>query len=446
MKRPIVSAGWALAAEAVTFTSLYLAAGALMPLLVLYQEQWQLPATLLTLTFAVFAVGFLAAVLTLGSLSDHVGRRPVLIGALIIQLASNVLLLVAPDIGWVIAGRIVQGVATGIATTAFTAALVELAPPNRKGLGAILGSVSLTGGLAVGSLLAGLAIQITDIANSVVFIVLTIVTMLGIVVVVLSPETVSRAPGAMRSLIPRVAVPPSARSEFAAAVPAVAAIWTLSGLFGGLAPSMVRSVFGLNSGLLNGLCGFVAPAASAVIGLAFARLAPRRAMTVGICASIVGAIGIIGGASGAGLTIMIIGQTIAGAGFGASFAAALRLVLPLAAAHQRAGIAAAIYLVSYSAFGVPVVIAGHLTATIGLVPTVFWYSASSVLLSLVSLGAQLRLMRRRPTSLAVRRFGDPRALPQDARHRQIRVEHHQVGGGARDEPLTGQSQRPGGIE
>jgi predicted MFS family arabinose efflux permease len=446
MRRPIVTAGWALAAEAATFTSLYLAAGAMMPLLVLYQEQWQLPATLLTLTFAVFAVGFLAAVLTVGSLSDHVGRRPVLIGALIIQLASNVLLLVAPDIGWVIAGRIVQGVATGIATTAFTAALVELAPPNRKRLGAILGSVSLTGGLAIGSLLAGLAIQITDIANTVVFVVLTVVTMIGIVVIVLSPETVTSAPGAIRSLIPHVAVPPAARSEFAAAVPAIAAIWMLSGLSGGLAPSMVRSVFGLNSGLLNGLCGFVAPAASAVTGLAFARLPPRRAMTIGICASIVGAIGIIGGASGAGLTIMIIGQTIAGAGFGASFAAALRLVLPLAAAHQRAGIAAAIYLVSYSAFGVPVVIAGELTATTGLVPVVFWYSASSVLLSLVSLGAQLRLMRHRPKSLPGHRFGDPRAVPQDARHRKIRIEHDQVGGCARDQPLAGQSQSPGGIE
>src|SRR4051812_15695137 len=316
MRRPIVSAGWALAAEAVTFTSLYLAAGALMPLLVLYQEQWQLPATLLTLTFAVFAVGFLAAVLTVGSLSDHVGRRPVLIGALIIQLVSNALLLFAPDIGWVIAGRIVQGIATGIATTAFTAALVELAPPNRKRLGAILGSVSLTGGLAVGSLLAGLAIQLTDIANAVVFSVLIIVTMLGIGVVVLSPETVTRAPGAIRSLIPRLAVPPPARSEFAAAVPAICAIWMLSGLSGALAPSMIRGVFGLNSGLLNGLCGFVAPAASTVIGLAFARLAPRRAMTIGIWASIVGAIGIIGGASGAGATIMIIGQMIAGAGFG----------------------------------------------------------------------------------------------------------------------------------
>ena len=149
----------------------------------------------------------------------------------------------------------------------------------------------------------------------------------------------------------------------------IAAIWMLSGLSGGLAPSMVRSVFLLNSGLLNGLSGFIAPATSAVIGLAFARLDPRRAMTIGIYAS------------------------IAGAGFGASFTASLRLIFPLAAAHQRAGVVAGIYIVSYIAFGVPIVIAGQLAGPLGLVPTVFWYSAVTVLLALISLRAQLQLRR-----------------------------------------------------
>ena len=387
------TAGLALTGAAITFTSLYLAAGALMPLLVVYQEQWKFPAALLTLAFAVFAIGFLAAVLTLGSLSDHVGRRPVLIGALIIQLASNITFLVAPDIGWVIAGRIVQGAATGAATTAFTAALVELAPPNGKRLGTILGSVGLTGGLGVGSLLAGLAIQLTTTANSIIFIVLTIITILGIVVIALSPESVTRAPGALRSLVPRVAIPPATRTEFAAAAPVIAAIWMLSGLSGGLAPSMVRSVFLLNSGLLNGLSGFIAPATSAVIGLAFARLDPRRAMTIGIYASIVGAVAIISGVFAGSLAIMLIGQAIAGAGFGASFTASLRLIFPLAAAHQRAGVVAGIYIVSYIAFGVPIVIAGQLAGPLGLVPTVFWYSAVTVLLALISLRAQLQLRR-----------------------------------------------------
>ncbi|MDT5398932.1 MAG: hypothetical protein QOK33_2163 [Mycobacterium sp.] len=372
--------------EAIAFTSLYAAAGALMPLLVVYQEQWQFPPMLLTLAFAVFAVGFLAAVLTVGSLSDHVGRRPVLVGALIIQLISNVMFLVAPDVEWVIAGRIVQGLATGAATTAFTAALVELAPPHRKGLGAVLGSVGLTGGLAVGSLLAGLAIQFTTAPNAIVFTVLTVVTMLGIVA--LAPETVTRAPGALRSLIPRVAVPPTARREFAAAAPVIAAVWMVAGLSGGLAPSMVHSVFGVNSGLLSGLSGFGSPAMSAVSGLAFARLHPRRAMTIGIFASIGGAIGIVSGILGGSLAIMLIGQAIAGAGFGASFTASLQLIVPLAAAHQRAAVVASVYLVSYLAFGVPIVIAGQLVEPVGLVPTVFWYTVTTVVLALIGLRVQ----------------------------------------------------------
>ena len=393
-RRATLPAGLALTGEAITFTSLYLAAGALTPLLVVYKDQWKFPAALLTLAFAVYAVGFLVALLALGSLSDHVGRRPVLIGALIIQLASNVMFLVAPDIEWVIAGRIVQGAATGAATTAFTAALVEVAPPNRKRLGTTLGSVGVTGGLAFGSLLAGLAIQFTTTANSIIFLVLTIITILGIVVVALSPESMTRTPGALRSLIPRVAIPPPTRREFAAAAPVIAAVWMLAGLSGGLAPMMVRSVFGLDSGLLNGLSGFIAPAASAVIGLAFARLDSRRAMTIGIYASIVGALGIMSGVLAGSLAVMISGQAIAGVGFGASFTASLRLIFPLAAANQRAGVVAVIYIISYVALGVPIVIAGELAGPLGLVPTVFWYSAVTVLLALVSLGAQLKLGRR----------------------------------------------------
>jgi MFS family permease len=62
------------------------------------------------------------------------------------------------------------------------------------------------------------------------------------------------------------------------------------------------------------------------------------------------------------LTVMIVGQVIAGLGLGAAFSASLRLIFPLAAAHQRAGIVAGIYVVAYVAFGLPVVIAGQLAA------------------------------------------------------------------------------------
>jgi MFS family permease len=154
---------------------------------------------------------------------------------------------------------------------------------------------------------------------------------------------------------------------------------------------LVRSVFGVNSGLLNGLSGSVAPATSALVGLALGRFDPRRAMTVGIHASVIGLVCIVGGVSVGSLTVMIVGQAIAGAGFGASFTASLRLVVPLATVHERAAVVAAVYLVSYTAFGVPIVLAGQFAGPLGMVPTVFWFGVIAVVLALVSLGAQRRL-------------------------------------------------------
>jgi MFS family permease len=193
---------------------------------------------------------------------------------------------------------------------------------------------------------------------------------------------------------PSVAIPPAARTEFLAAAPVVAAVWMLAGLSGGLAPSMVHSVFHRDSGLLDGLAGFIAPAVSVVVGLSFARVDARRAMSIGIWASMIGSIGIIGGAAAGNLATMFVGQAIAGLGFGAAFTAALGLIIPLVAAHQRAAVVAGIYVVSYVGLGVPVVIAGQLTGVLGVVATVGWYSAVVVILALVSLGAQRRLERR----------------------------------------------------
>jgi MFS family permease len=408
--RSVIPQAAVFVATAITFTSVYLATGALTPLLVAYRDQWHFASAQLTLAFAVYAVGFLAALLVLGPLSDHLGRRPVLIGALAVHLASNVLFLMAPNIGWVVAGRIVQGIAQGAATTAFTAALVELATPKQQRLGAILGSAGVTAGLGGGSLLAGIAIQLISPANSVIFIVLTLVTLVGTGVIALSPETVPRSPGAVRSLVPRLSIPKAARVEFFAAAPVVAAIWMLAGLSGGLAPSMVGTVFHHSSGLLNGVAGFVAPATSAVVGLAFARVNSRLAMTIGIYASVLGALGIIMGVLAGSLALMFVGQCIAGIGFGASFTAALRLILPLVAVNQRASIVAALYVVSYLALGIPIIIAGRITAQLGVVTTVVWYTAATVLLSLGSLAAQLALGHNR----APRQAGDLTVLTAHA--------------------------------
>lgn len=390
----VVLATTAFIGAAVSFTSLYLAAGAPTPLLVLYQDQWAFPAVVLTLAFAAYSVGFLVALLTVGSLSDHLGRRPVILGALVVQLISVVMFLLAPDIGLVAVARVVQGIATGAATSAFTAILVELAPTRRKRLATILGTVGVTGGLSVGALLTGVAIEYTDDANTIVFATIGVLTILGIVIVALSPETATKKRGALRSLIPQITVPAAARREFAAAAPVILSIWMLAGLSLGLAPTIVRNVFQLDSGLLNGFCGFISPAVSAIIAVVFTRVHPRHAIRLGIYASVIATALIVVAVLTGSLATMIGGQVVAGLGFGAAFSASLQLIFPLAAAHERAGLVAAIYVVAYIAFSLPVVASGQLAVVLGLPAAVSWYGAVTILLALVSLIAQLRLAKR----------------------------------------------------
>src|SRR4051812_13809614 len=209
----------AFGAVAAVFAAFFLAAGAPTPLLALRQEQWGFSAGTLTLAFAVYALALLAAVLVGGTLSDHLGRRPVLLAALLGELGAMAVFLAAPDIGWVVVARVVQGLATGLGTSAFSAAIVEHAPDRLKRLGTSFGGPAAAGGLGLGALLTGAAVQFTSDPNTLVFGVLAVVMVVGFVVVLLTGETVTRRPGALRSLDPRISLPAHVRREFLGGIP-----------------------------------------------------------------------------------------------------------------------------------------------------------------------------------------------------------------------------------
>src|SRR5690349_8276625 len=151
----------ALGGSVMATTAVAFAAGAGSPLFVVYQRQWGFPDWQLTAAFAVYAVALLATLLVAGSLSDHIGRRRVVAGALVLMLTASALFLAADGIGWVVAARAVQGIATGAATATFTAMIVELAPPPRKRSAALITSAAPVGGLALGAFGAGLAARYT---------------------------------------------------------------------------------------------------------------------------------------------------------------------------------------------------------------------------------------------------------------------------------------------
>src|SRR4029450_8342 len=163
-----------------------------------------------------------------GALSDHVGRRPVLAAALLLQAAAMVLFLLADGVGWLLAARVVQGLSGGALTGALGAALLDFQRGDRP-IGALVNSASPGVGLALGASGAGLLVQLVAEPTAWIFGTLTAFCLLAAAGVRLLPESSPRIPGALASLRPQVHVPASQRRAVVVALPRLVLTWGLGG-------------------------------------------------------------------------------------------------------------------------------------------------------------------------------------------------------------------------
>ena len=379
---------------AAVFAAFFFAAGAPTPLLSLRQQEWGFSAAVLTIAFSIYALGLLASLLVGGSLSDHIGRRPVMLAALYGELASMMVFLLAPSIFWVVVARALQGLATGLATSSFNAAISEHAPAHLKKFAGALTGASVAGGLGIGALLAGAAVQFSPDANTLIFAALSGVMVLAIVFVSRTAETASQRPGALRSLTPRLEIPAGIRSEFLAGIPVHIAGWMFPALFLGLSPAVLRLHFAVDGGLAAGFTSFLGPFAAAVSSFVFARHPARRSTLLGVILILAGILLVLLGLNETWLPAVWVGAVLGGIGFGASFGGQLRLIGPHIEPHQRAGVFSGIYAAAYLAFSVPLIIAGQLVPLLGLVPTLQAYGAAIIAFAVMGIVVQAVRMQR----------------------------------------------------
>jgi predicted MFS family arabinose efflux permease len=326
------------------------------PLYALYQAQWHFSPITTTIIFGVYALAVLAALLVAGSLSDHVGRRPVLLGAIAVQAAVMLVFATAGGVPQLLIARVLQGLSTGAAAGAVGAGLLDL----HKTRGTVANAVGPITGTATGAIASGLLVQYLPAPTHLVYLVLLLVFVLQALGVLLMAETASTRPGALASLRPHFALPQATRRPFLRAVPALVAIWALAGLYGSLGPALVRLLVGANSFVLAGLALFVLAGSGALTVLLIQAVGPRTMLLLGTLLLILGVGITLVAISSAAAAAFFAGTAIAGVGFGATFQGALRSVLPLAGPQERAGVLSLLYLVSYLALGLPAVLAGIL--------------------------------------------------------------------------------------
>ena len=388
---PRPAAFWLVAA---TVTTLLAASSAPSPLYAVYQAEFGFSSATLTAIFAVYVLALLMSLLTVGRLSDFVGRRPVLAVALLVQAAAMAVFLAADGVTALFVARVVQGLATGAAIGVLGAYLLDLQPPGGSRLGSLINSVAATGGLGVGAVVAGLLLQYGPQPTRLIFEVFVLAFLILAAAVAVLPETVRRRPGARAALRPRVSVPVAARSAFLRSTPTMVATWMLGGLMLSVGGSLLATVFGQQNHAVVGVVLGAFAGAAALASALLRNKSPEFMTVLGAGLLVVGAMVVAVSVATSSATVFVIGTVVAGIGFGPAFLGAFRSVSQLAADHERAALISAIFVVSYLAFSVPAVIAGILIVVVGLAPTALGYAALVAAVAAGTVVEQLLTRRR----------------------------------------------------
>lgn len=324
-----------------------------------------------TLLYAVPVVlVILPGLLVFGTLSDVAGRRALVLAGLAAFAVGDVAFILAGDTAWLFAARLAQGLGIALATAASTATLSDSAgglrrdPIAAQRMAALAGTISITGGLAVGPLVGGLLAQyapaprITPLAAHLGLVAIAFALALSI------PGRPAGAPGRWRLTVPRI--PDTIRPRFRVIAVAEFLCWAVLGLFSAVIASLLGSI--LHTGNLALTAGglFVMIATSAVAQLRAPRLAPLSAQVAGLYVLAGGLVLLLAAEGTASVALAVLAMVGSGVGHGLVFAGNLAEITVATPAAERGAVLGAIYFVNYAGLGVPVICVGVLSLWTGL--------------------------------------------------------------------------------
>lgn len=367
-------------------------ASAPSPFYPLLQQQLGFSSLVMSEIFAIYAIALLATLLVAGSISDHVGRRPVLSIGFVLLAVSAAGFELSGTVSALLLARVVQGIACGLLLSTLSAAITDLEPPEFKGIAAICNSVIPLIGLAVGALASGFAMEYLAAPKFDMFNGIAAASLVLALATWTLPETSPRHEGLLQALKPRVGLPIEVRSTFWQGAPALFAGWATGGLYLSLGALIISHVFGIQNVIVQGFVVALLAGVGALASFTARNYSARQTMLFGTAALSVGTVATLFGIQYENLVLYLIALAVVGAGFGTCFYGFIRSIIPLVPADVRGETFAALFCISYLAFGLPVVIAGLLVPLLGLKVVVIGYG--SLIASLAALAGLMRKLGR----------------------------------------------------
>jgi hypothetical protein len=377
---------------AVAFAFLIVMAFATLPspLYGLYRERDGLSALTITIVYAIWAAGTIAALVAVPSIAERIGRRGVMVAAVAIMFVAAVLLAAWQDLPGLLVGRLLTGLSVGLAAGTAITYLIELGlradpnipPPRARTIGT---SVNV-GALGVGPLVAGcLAAWVSHPLT------LPYLVWMALGVVALAGLALAQETGA----------PAAARAPFSVRIPAPAGAATMAafaanGLFAGLSGLLLATTFHRTSHALAGATLFIVFTAGVLAQLATGGLRASRVFALGTVSMLVGLVVLVTAVRLAppSLALFLISGGLIGAGAGAVFKGTTGLVLDGTAPEHRVAMTAELLIALFVGLSVPVIGAGvALDRGASPADTVLGFA---ILVGLGVAGAAWGLLARRP--------------------------------------------------
>jgi MFS family permease len=362
------------------------------PLYETYSRLWGFSPVVLTLVYATYAIGVLAALLLAGRASDEAGRRPVLLIAIGGLIVASLLFLLAESVVWLFVARMVQGLATGLALGTASAGLLDFHPrQDPEGVGLTNGVVSAAG-LGLGALASSALVQLLPAPRLLPYVLLLVLFAITLLGVLLMPEPVS-SPSRLRLTPQRPRVPVSVRGPFMIAALSVTSAYSIGGLFFALGPQLAAEVFDTENHIVTGISLFLLTGVGALAQLVYGRHQAWVGVVTGSVALAVGVALIALSASEDSAPPLLIGSVIGGAGFGLAFLGSLRNLSVAIPPDHRASVMSAFFVAGYASLSVPAVLAGLVVTPLGLETTFEIFGSAVAALALV---VALQAWRTRP--------------------------------------------------
>ena len=327
------------------------------PLWPIYQTRDHFGATTVTVAFAVMVVGAAASFRLLGHLSDRLGRRRIIVPALLVGILSALVLASWPDLPGLIIGRLLTGVAVGLMASTATAYLTDLyseARPSEVGspFPGLVATAANLGGLSLGPLVAGALAQWAPAPVHTAYIVFGGLMVILLALVLTSPETVDLELADQARPV-RFAVRPGQLTVFGAAAAVGFFAFAVMGLFSSLGAIIVRGQLGITSYFVAGLAPFTAFAASAVAQIALGKVAQAKILSTGTVLFPIGLVLTAVSLYHPALWLALTAAGLAGAGAGLLFKSAVTQTVIAADPASRAGVLAAFFVIAYIGMGLP---------------------------------------------------------------------------------------------